>query len=44
MSVYLVTSEYDDQMMVVSAYGPQHAIELGREAGLVGTLNAVFVE
>ena len=41
---YIVTSEYDGEVRVLQAHCPQHAIDLGRDANMFGTLNAVQVK
>jgi len=40
MEEFEVTSEYDNTTIKVMSYGPQHAIDLAREQGLVGMLHA----
>lgn len=42
--VYVVTSEYANNTQFLQAHSPQHAIERGRDFGMVGTLNAVEVK
>jgi len=42
--VYVVTSEYDEEVNFLKAHCPSHAIERGRDFGMVGTLNAVEVK
>lgn len=39
--MFIVTSEYDDTTTVVATQFPTEAIEMAREQGMLGTLNAV---
>jgi len=43
MEEFEVTSEHDGETIRVMSYGPQHAIELGYDRGMIGVLNARVV-